>query len=88
MIERREREGEREKERYREGGRDKRERERERCKGQRDERDRERESERGGKILVKYPKLRNKAQTKVDYTKMLLAIIFQNYQLVYYVTQK
>ena len=48
----------------------------------------ERESERESKILVKSPKPRNNAQTKVDYTKLLLAIMSRNYQLVYYVAQK
>ena len=47
----------------------------------------ERESKRESKIFVKSPKLRNKAQTKVDYTKLSLEIITQNYQLVYYVAQ-
>ena len=47
----------------------------------------ERESERESKILVKSPKPRNKAQTKVDYTKLSLAIISRNYQLVYYYTK-
>ena len=36
---------------------------------------------------VKSPKPRNKAQTKVDYTKSSLEIITQNYRLVYYVAQ-
>ena len=62
----REREKERQKERYREGWRD---RERE-VKGI------ERESVKG---RVKFPKPRNKAQTKVDYTKL---------SLVYSVAQK
>ena len=53
-----------------EGGRDKRDRERERG-----ERDRERESERESKILVKSPNPRNKAQTRVDDTKLSLEII-------------
>ena len=47
----------------------------------------ERESERESKIIVKSPKPRNKAQTKVDYTKLSLAIISRNYQLVYYYTK-
>ena len=38
----------------------------------------ERESERDSKILAKSPKPRNKAQTKVDYTKLSLKIITQN----------
>ena len=42
--------------------------------------ERERERERESKILVKSPKPRNKAQTKVDYTK-LLEIITQNYHV-------
>ena len=49
--------------------------------------ERERESEREIKILVKSPKPRNKAQTKVDYTKLSLAIISRNDQLVYYYTK-
>ena len=61
-----------------------RERERE-VKG---ERNRERESERVSKILVKSPRPRKKAQTEVDYTKLKLEIITQNYRLVYYVAQK
>ena len=44
--------------------------------------------ERESKIIVKSPKPRNKAQTKVDYTKLSLEIISRNYQLVYYVAQK
>ena len=44
--------------------------------------------EREREILVKSPKPRNKAQTKVDYTKLSLVIMTRNYQLVYYVTQK
>ena len=48
----------------------------------------ERESERESTLLVKSPKPRNKAQTKVDYTKLSLEIITQNYHLVYYVAQK
>ena len=49
--------------------------------------ERERQSERESKILVKSPKPRNKVQTKVDYTKLSLAIISRNYQLVYYYTK-
>ena len=86
MIERREREGEREKERkkerYREGGRDKREREREWEWGERDREVKGIErwkSLRESKILVNSPRPRNKAQTKVDYTKLSLQIITQNY---------
>ena len=45
-------------------------------------------SERESKILVNSPRPRNKAQTKVDYTKLSLEIITQNYRLVYYVAQK
>ena len=48
----------------------------------------ERESERESEILVKSPKPRNKAQSKVDYTKLSREIIIQNYRLVYYVAQK
>ena len=47
----------------------------------------ERESERESTLLVKSPKPRNKAKTKVDYTKLLLEIITQNYHQVYYVAQ-
>ena len=50
--------------------------------------ERERESERESKILIKYLKPRNKAQTKVDYTKLSLEIITQNYRSVNYVAQK
>ena len=57
-------------------------------KGIERERERERESERESKILVKSTKSRNKAQIKVDYTNLLLAIILRNYQQVYYVAQK
>ena len=46
------------------------------------------ESGRESKILVISPKPRNKPQTKVDYTKLSLEIMLQNYQLVYYVAQK
>ena len=56
---------------------------------ERGERDREGESERESKILVKSPKPRNKAQTKVDYlhkiisrnyyTKLSVEIIKQSY---------
>ena len=46
------------------------------------------ERERESRILVKSPKPRNKAQTKVDYTKLSLEIITQNYYLVCYVAQK
>jgi hypothetical protein len=50
--------------------------------------ERERESERESKLLVKSPKPRNKARTKVDYTKLSLEIIPQNYRIVYYIEQK
>ena len=49
----------------------------------RGERDRERESERKSKILVKSFKPRDKAQTKVDHTKLSLEIITRNYR--YYI---
>ena len=62
-----------------------RERERERERG---ERDRERVSERESIIIAKSPKPRNKGQTKVDYTKLSLKIITQNYRQEYYVEQK
>ena len=39
------------------------------------------------KILGKSPKRRDKAQTKVDYTKLSLEIITQNYLSVYYVAK-
>ena len=39
------------------------------------------------KILGKSPKRRNKAQTKIDYTKLLLETITQNYLAVYYVAK-
>ena len=45
--------------------------------------ERDRESERESKILVKSSKPRNKAQTKIDYTKLSLEIITQNYR--YYI---
>ena len=48
----------------------------------------ERESERESIILAKSPKPGDKSQTKVDYTKLSLEIITQNYRLVYYVAQK
>ena len=47
-----------------------------------------RESEKENKILIKSPKPRNKAYSKVDYTKLSLEIMSLNYQLVYYVAQK
>ena len=77
MIERRERERERKKVRRRDIEREGEIRERERERGERE-----------SKILVKSPKPINKAQTKVDYTKLSLAIMSRNYQLVYYVAQK
>ena len=55
-------------ERYREGGKERE------VKGI--------ESERESKILVKSSKPRNKAQKKVDYTKLSLEIMSRNYQLV------
>ena len=51
------------------------------------EREIEKESEMESKILVKSPNPRNKAQTKDDNTKLSLAIISRNYQLVYYYTK-
>ena len=84
MIERRERE-EREREKGRRWDIEREGEIKERVRG---ERDRERERERESKILVKSRKLRNIAQTKVDYTKLSLEIMLRNYQLVYYVAQK
>ena len=40
----------------------------------------ERKSERESKILIKSSKPTNKAQTKVDYTKLSLKIVTQNYR--------
>ena len=45
----------------------------------------DRESE--STLIIKSPKPRNKAQTKVDYTKLSLEIITQNYYIVYYVAE-
>jgi hypothetical protein len=69
------------------GRRRERERERKRGKREREVKGIERECERESKILVKYPKPINKAQTKVDYTKLSLAMISRNYQLVNYYTK-
>ena len=56
-------------------------------KGRGIERESQRKKKERKRILGKSPKWRNEAQTKVDYTKLSLEIITQNYFSVYYVAK-